>query len=193
MSVQTAEAAARGSHRYQLDTGLARLTPAERAARGKEARAEVPRDSHAVFDPRAGPARPDRPAGGAGRDAGAGAGPGPVGPDDGLPVHLLPRRGAADGQRPGHDPGDRAGRCRRAGTRTCRTSASSARAERRLVFDVNDFDETLPGPWEWDVKRLAASLEVAGRRQRVHRQGPRDDRHGHRGQLPAGDAELRRR
>jgi uncharacterized protein (DUF2252 family) len=31
------------------------------------------------------------------------------------------------------------------------------------VFDVNDFDETLPGPWEWDVKRLAASLEVAGR------------------------------
>ena len=36
-------------------------------------------------------------------------------------------------------------------------------AERRLIFDVNDFDETLPGPWEWDVKRLAASLEVAGR------------------------------
>jgi uncharacterized protein (DUF2252 family) len=35
--------------------------------------------------------------------------------------------------------------------------------ERRLVFDVNDFDETLPGPWEWDVKRLAASLEVAAR------------------------------
>jgi len=35
--------------------------------------------------------------------------------------------------------------------------------ERRLVFDVTDFDETLPGPWEWDVKRLAASLEVAGR------------------------------
>jgi len=38
-----------------------------------------------------------------------------------------------------------------------------ASAERRLVFDVNDFDETLPGPFEWDVKRLAASLEVAGR------------------------------
>jgi uncharacterized protein (DUF2252 family) len=35
--------------------------------------------------------------------------------------------------------------------------------ERRLVFDINDFDETLPGPWEWDVKRLAGSLEVAGR------------------------------
>jgi hypothetical protein len=36
-------------------------------------------------------------------------------------------------------------------------------AERRLVFDVNDFDETLPGPWERDIKRLAASLEVAAR------------------------------
>ena len=35
--------------------------------------------------------------------------------------------------------------------------------ERSLVFDVNDFDETLPGPFEWDVKRLAASLSVAGR------------------------------
>ncbi|HKH08446.1 MAG TPA: DUF2252 domain-containing protein [Agromyces sp.] len=38
-----------------------------------------------------------------------------------------------------------------------------ASPERALVFDINDFDETLPGPWEWDVKRLAASFEVAGR------------------------------
>ncbi len=38
-----------------------------------------------------------------------------------------------------------------------------ASPERRLVFDVNDFDETLPGPFEWDVKRLVASLAVAGR------------------------------
>ena len=35
--------------------------------------------------------------------------------------------------------------------------------ERHLVFDLNDFDETLPGPFEWDVKRLAASIEIAGR------------------------------
>ncbi|MGZ4256825.1 MAG: DUF2252 domain-containing protein, partial [Gaiellaceae bacterium] len=35
--------------------------------------------------------------------------------------------------------------------------------ERELVFDINDFDETAPGPWEWDVKRLAASFAVAGR------------------------------
>jgi uncharacterized protein (DUF2252 family) len=38
-----------------------------------------------------------------------------------------------------------------------------ASPERTLVFDLNDFDETLPGPWEWDVKRLAASVVVAGR------------------------------
>jgi uncharacterized protein (DUF2252 family) len=35
--------------------------------------------------------------------------------------------------------------------------------ERHLIFSLNDFDETHPGPWEWDVKRLAASLEIAGR------------------------------
>ena len=38
-----------------------------------------------------------------------------------------------------------------------------ASPERRLMFDINDLDETLPGPWEWDVKRLLASLAVAGR------------------------------
>lgn len=38
-----------------------------------------------------------------------------------------------------------------------------ASPERRLVFDVNDFDETLPGPWEWDLKRMAASFVIAGR------------------------------
>jgi uncharacterized protein (DUF2252 family) len=38
-----------------------------------------------------------------------------------------------------------------------------ASPERHLVFDVNDFDETLPGPWEWDLKRLSASVVVAGR------------------------------
>ena len=56
MGVLTAEAPPRGSQRYQLDPGVGRLTPAESAARGKTARAEVPRDSHAIFDP-----PPDRP------------------------------------------------------------------------------------------------------------------------------------
>jgi uncharacterized protein (DUF2252 family) len=38
-----------------------------------------------------------------------------------------------------------------------------ASPERHVVFDINDFDETVPGPWEWDVKRLATSIEIAGR------------------------------
>ncbi|MGH3363102.1 MAG: DUF2252 domain-containing protein [Nocardioidaceae bacterium] len=48
-----------------------------------------------------------------------------------------------------------------------------ASPERRLLFDVNDFDETLPGPWEWDVKRLAASIEVAGRQNGFDRKARR--------------------
>ena len=38
-----------------------------------------------------------------------------------------------------------------------------AAPDRRLIFSPNDFDETLPGPWEWDIKRMAASAEIAGR------------------------------
>src|SRR3954451_2933430 len=46
---------------------------------------------------------------------------------------------------------------------TCRTSACSPRPERKLLFDLNDFDETLPGPFEYDVKRMAASFTIAAR------------------------------
>ena len=44
-----------------------------------------------------------------------------------------------------------------------------AAPDRNLVFDLNDFDETLPGPWEWDVKRLAASVAIAGRERGFER------------------------
>ncbi|HEY3724709.1 MAG TPA: DUF2252 domain-containing protein [Acidimicrobiia bacterium] len=44
-----------------------------------------------------------------------------------------------------------------------------AAPDRMLVFDVNDFDETLPGPWEWDVKRLLASFEIAARAREFDR------------------------
>src|SRR5712691_1038871 len=43
-----------------------------------------------------------------------------------------------------------------------------------LVFDLNDFDETIPGPWEWDVKRMAASIVLAGRESGHNRAGCRD-------------------
>jgi uncharacterized protein (DUF2252 family) len=42
-----------------------------------------------------------------------------------------------------------------------------ATPERRLIFDINDFDETLPGPWEWDLKRLAASFVIACRNNQL--------------------------
>jgi uncharacterized protein (DUF2252 family) len=58
--------------------------------------------------------------------------------------------------------------------------------ERQMLFDINDFDETLPGPWEWDVKRMAASFEVMGR----DRGFTRDDR---RAVVMAGVAEYRDR
>jgi uncharacterized protein (DUF2252 family) len=45
-----------------------------------------------------------------------------------------------------------------------------AAQDRRLVFGPNDFDETLPGPWEWDVKRMAASVEIAARELAVPKQ-----------------------
>src|SRR6476619_3154625 len=44
-----------------------------------------------------------------------------------------------------------------------------ATPERRLVFDINDLDETLPAPWEWDVKRLATSFVIAGRNNHLRR------------------------
>ena len=53
-----------------------------------------------------------------------------------------------------------------------------ATPERRMVFDINDFDETLPGPWEWDVKRLVASLAVAGRDNGLQPQGAPPGLHG---------------
>ncbi len=49
-----------------------------------------------------------------------------------------------------------------------------ATPERRIAFDINDFDETLPAPWEWDVKRLAASFVVASRQNRLHKGDARD-------------------
>ena len=145
-----------------LEAPRQRMTPAERRVRGKAARAEVPRESHAEWQPPA-----DRPD----------------------PVALLESQGAA--RVPDLVP-VRYGRMMETpftyyrgaalpmASDLARTPASGlivqacgdahlsnfglfGSPERKLLFDVNDFDETLPAPWEWDVKRLAASLEVAAR------------------------------
>ena len=138
------------------------LSVSERVARGRAARAEVPRSSHASFEPA--PHRPD-------------------------PIKLLEQqaktrvpelvpirygrmlvsaftfyRGAAKIMA-----GDLAATPRSGLNVQCCGDAHLsnfgvfASPERRLMFDLNDFDETLPGPWEWDVKRLAVSMLIAAR------------------------------
>jgi uncharacterized protein (DUF2252 family) len=133
---------------------------ADRVARGKDARAEVPRSSHAVFEPS--PKRAD-----------------PIGLLEEQAKTRVPElvpirygrmlvspftfyRGAAIIM--AHD---LAGTPRSGLVAQCCGDAHLsnfgvfASPERELVFDVNDFDETLPGPWEWDVKRLSASMLIA--------------------------------
>jgi uncharacterized protein (DUF2252 family) len=56
----------------------------------------------------------------------------------------------------------------------CANFGGFATPEGRVIFDVNDFDETLPGPWEWDVKRLAASLVLAARHNALRERDARD-------------------
>jgi uncharacterized protein (DUF2252 family) len=137
------------------------LSRADRVARGKDARVVAPLESHAEFSP------------GRGRD--------PVGllleqaasrVPELVPVRhgrmlvspftyyrgaALPMAADLAGT---PSPGLRVQLC---GDAHLANFGAFASPERRLVFDVNDFDETLPGPFEWDVKRLAASLAVAGR------------------------------
>jgi uncharacterized protein (DUF2252 family) len=155
-------AAPRTMARYQLDSEAGRLTLAERAARGKAARAEVPRDSHAVFDPPAD--RPD-PIGLLEEQAATRV-------RELVPVRygrmmvspFTYYRGAALPMASDLAATPVSGLSVQAcGDAHLSNFGVFGSAERRLVFDVNDFDETLPGPWEWDVKRLAASLEVAAR------------------------------
>ncbi|MET0191109.1 MAG: DUF2252 family protein, partial [Pseudonocardia sediminis] len=137
-------------------------TREDRVARGREARRAVPRESHADL-----PSPPDRPD--------------PVALLEGQGVARVPEllpirygrmavspftflRGAALPMA-----ADLAGTPRTGidvqicGDAHIANFGFFASPERNLVFDVNDFDETLPGPWEWDVKRLATSLEVACR------------------------------
>ena len=138
------------------------FTVAERAARGKAARAEVPRTSHGEWEPP--PHRPD-------------------------PVALLLEqaetrvpelvpirhgrmlvspftfyRGAAYLMASDLAGGPRTGlHTQLCGDAHLSNFGAFAAPDRRLIFSLNDFDETLPGPFEWDVKRLVACFEVAGR------------------------------
>jgi uncharacterized protein (DUF2252 family) len=138
------------------------FTPEERAARGKATRVEVSRRSHGEWEPA--PHRPD-------------------------PVELLEEqaqtrvpelvpirygrmlvspftfyRGAAYLMASDLAAGPRTGlHTQLCGDAHLSNFGGFAAPDRRMVFSINDFDETLPGPFEWDVKRLVASFAVAGR------------------------------
>jgi uncharacterized protein (DUF2252 family) len=141
---------------------VAHFTPAERAARGKAARGELPRSAHAAWEP-------------------AGHRADPVDLLEEQAQTRLPELGAirygrmlvspftffrggaylmaadlADGPRTGLH-------AQLCGDAHLSNFGIFAAPDRRLVFSINDFDETLPGPFEWDVKRLATSIAVAGR------------------------------
>ena len=154
--------AVRASGRGSARAGTAgQLTRADRAARGKDARAQAPLESQAEFAP------------GGSRD--------PVGLLLGQAksrvAELVPvrhgrmlvsaftfYRGAALPMAADLASTPASGlRVQLCGDAHLANFGAFASPERRLVFDVNDFDESLPGPFEWDVKRLAASLAVAGR------------------------------
>ena len=66
-----------------------------------------------------------------------------------------------------------------------------ASPERRLMFDLNDFDETLPGPFEYDVKRMAASFTIAARNNGLTKAESTQVDHGRRAGLPGGDGRVR--
>src|SRR6476469_3674599 len=166
MTVKTEDAARGGrpaarTSRRGSGAGGEQLSRADRAARGKDARAVAPLESHAEFTPDAS------------RD--------PVGllleqAKTRVPALVPVRHGrmlvspftyfrgaalpmAADlATTP--SPGLRVQLC---GDAHLANFGAFASPERRLVFDLNDFDETLPGPFEWDVKRLAASIVIACR------------------------------
>jgi hypothetical protein len=148
--------------RSSRQKGVPYFTPAERAARGKAARAELPRSAHSAWEPA--PSRRD-----------------PVDLLEQQAQTRLPELGPirywrmlvspfaffrggaylmaadlADGPRTGLQ-------AQLCGDAHLSNFGIFAAPDRRLVFSINDFDETLPGPFEWDVKRLATSLAVAGR------------------------------
>jgi uncharacterized protein (DUF2252 family) len=138
------------------------LTPAERAARGKAERGEQPRSAHADWGPAPGRADPIDLLEEQARTRLPELGAIRYGRMLVSPFTFF--RGAAALMAADLAAGPRTG----LHTQLCGDAHLSnfgifAAPDRRLVFSINDFDETLPGPFEWDVKRLAASFAVAGR------------------------------
>ena len=138
------------------------LTAAERIARGKAAREQVPRSAHGAWEPPVDRADPVALL----EEQAVGRIPElvPIRHGRMLPSPFTFFRGAALIMASDLAATPRSGiHVQLCGDAHLANFGAFGSPERKLLFDINDFDETLPGPWEWDVKRLAASIEVAGR------------------------------
>ena len=188
-AVAAEEARTAESTRSELTT-LPHFTPAERAARGKAARGEIPRSSHGAWEPAPNRRDPVDLLEEQAQDTPSGARPDPLWTHARLSVRLLSRRRVPDGcgsRRRRADGSARPALRRRTPLELRRLRGS--RPEARL--HINDFDETLPGPFEWDVKRLAASFAVAGRDRGFDGAMRRVGGHGHCGRVPGSDGAVR--
>jgi len=138
------------------------FTPAERSARGRAARAELPRSAHAGWEPAPGRRHPVELLDEQARTRLPELVPIRYGRMLESPFAFF--RGGAYLMAADLAAGPRTGlHAQLCGDAHLSNFGVFASPDRRLVFSLNDFDETLPGPFEWDVKRLAASFAVAGR------------------------------
>ncbi len=151
----------------------ANQTPAERAQRGKAARSEVPRAEHAEWHAPSKRADPIALLEEQAADRVPDLVPIRYGRMMSSPFAFF--RGAAYVMASDLAKTPQSGiRVQLCGDAHLSNFGGFASPERELVFDLNDFDETLPGPWEWDLKRLAASLEIAGRDREFARRQRRE-------------------
>ncbi len=152
-------------------------TPAERAAEGKQARRRAPRSAHGEWAPAADRPDPIAVLEEQGRSRVAELLPIRHGRMAASPFAFF--RGAAAVMAADLAPTPASGlRAQLCGDAHLSNFGGFASPERDLVFDLNDFDEALPGPWEWDLKRLAASLAIAGRERGLDDAARREVVHG---------------
>src|SRR5262245_15997388 len=151
-----------GLRKSEVGKSVSTLTAGDRVDLGRAARSTAPRSSHADYEP--GPTRPDPIALLEQQEKGRVADLIPIRYGRMLESPFAFFRGAAVIMAADLAASPRSGQeVQLCGDAHVSNFGLFGSPERNLVFDVNDFDETLPGPWEWDVKRLAASLAVAGR------------------------------
>ena len=188
--LQHAPRAARPRPRSRPPKPVHHLSAAERAAKGKAAREAAPRSAHGDWAPPVGRRDPVELLGE--QDASRVPELVPVRYGRMLVSPFTFFRGAAYLMAADLADAPRTGlQVQLCGDAHLSNFGAFAAPDRRLVFSINDFDETLPGPFEWDVKRLVASFAVAGRDRGFDDQGAAEDQSGGGARVPRGDDGVR--